>query len=186
MIGKSTASIMLASKLLYPCISTDDIGNILQTVSDISPMKGQNYLDYYAYSEKQQLIDDIIEYHRQHIPAIYSLIDIHSTWSTPLVMEGWALYPEQMAKIRNDNVFSVWLIADDGLLKKRLNMNKEFYQNAKEPEKVIENYLYRSEWHNQNLVEQCKARNYNHIIVKEETTTEQVVDTIWGMLNRAP
>jgi len=51
MVGKSTAAVALASKLRVPCLSTDDIGEILQTVSAIDPMKGQQYLDYYANTE---------------------------------------------------------------------------------------------------------------------------------------
>ena len=181
-IGKSTASITLASKLQYPCISTDDIGSILQTVTDINPMKGKNYLDYYADSEKEQLIDDIVEYHKWHEKAIHTLIDVHSTWSTPLVMEGWALYPSKHAMISNDNVFSVWLIAEEGLLKERLLKDNGFYQNAKNPEKVLENYLYRSEWYNQKVWEECREGSYNHIIVKNETTREEIVETILAMI----
>jgi len=182
MIGKSTASITLASKLQYPCIPTDDIGNILQTISDINPMKGKNYLDYYANTEKEQLISDIVEYHKVHEKAIQALIGIHSTWSSPLVMEGWALYPNKHAKMSNENIFSIWLIADDGLLHERLHKNNEFYQNAKNPEKVLENYLFRSEWYNQKVWEECRKGSYNHIIVKKETTREEIVKTILDMI----
>ncbi|MCL2421463.1 MAG: hypothetical protein FWD03_06350, partial [Defluviitaleaceae bacterium] len=66
--------------------------------------------------------------------------------------------------------------------KKRLLMDKGFYERAEEPEKVIENYLYRSEWHNQLLHEQCKAGNHNHLIVKEDTTTDEIVAAILNML----
>ena len=98
-------------------------------------------------------------------------------------MEGWALYPSQF-KEKNDNVFSVWLIADSNLLKNRIIANRDFYMNAKEPEKVIGNYLYRSEWHNQTILEQCRAGSHNYILVKEESTTEETVSSVLDMLNR--
>ena len=183
MVGKSTAAMALSAKLQYPCISTDDIGEILQTVSDINPMGDQNYLDYYAYNKKEKLIEDINKYHAAHEPAIEKLIDVHSTpWANPLIIEGYALYPTKLKeKNENDNVFSVWLIAEDNLLKSRLIKDVNFYANAKEPQKVIENYLYRSEWHNQTILEQCKSGNRNYIFVNEESTTGEIISSIVDM-----
>ena len=186
MVGKSTVAAATASKLPYSCvsvISTDDIGEILLTVSDIDPMKGQNYLEYYAHSPKKKLIGDITEYHRKLEPAICRLIDIHSTWGNPLIMEGYALYPELMGKINSDNVFSVWLIAGDGLLEKRMKARKSFYQDAKEPEKAIENYLYRSEWHNRKIFEECKAEKQKYITVNEDSAAQDIAAMIMENLS---
>jgi len=90
------------------------------------------------------LIEDIVQYHQKLEPAIRRLIAVHATWGSPLVLEGWALYPNTFEKDMK-NVFAVWLIADENLLRSRLNANKDFYEYAKEPQKVLENYLYRSE-----------------------------------------
>ena len=182
MIGKSTSAISLAAKLLYSCISTDDIGEVLQTISDINPMRDQNYLDYYAYNKKAKLIEDIVEYHKRLEPAISRLIDIHSTWGHPLIIEGWALYPKNY-KVERNNVFSIWLIADSNLLRSRLIMNEGFYSNAKEPEKFTENYLYRSEWHNKTILEQCKTEKQNYLLVKEESTIDEIIFFILSMIN---
>ena len=183
MVGKSTIAVSLAAKLQCQCISTDDIGEALQTTTDIDPMRGQNYLDYYADNGRTKLIEDIIEYHKKLEPAIYRLIDIHSTWGNPLIMEGWALYPNRLKDV-NSNVFSCWLIAGDDLLENRLLMNNDFYINAREPEKVIENYLYRSQWHNKLVLEQCRAENQNHLFVNEKSTTVEIVSSILDMLDR--
>ncbi|MCL1951430.1 MAG: AAA family ATPase [Oscillospiraceae bacterium] len=177
-VGKSTAAALLASKLIRPCLSTDDIGNALQSVLDINPMKGYAYPDYYAMRTKQQLIDDIVAYHKKVEPAIARLVETHSAWGDPLVMEGWALYPEFVRRIENEQVFSVWLIAAPGLLESRVRLNASFAGN----EKVIENYLARSQWHNRTLLEQCRALKRNYIQVGENMTTEEIVGEILGML----
>jgi len=104
-VGKSTAAALLASKLLRPCISTDDIGLALQSVLDINPMKGYPYPDYYAMRTKQELIDDIVAYHKKVEPAIARLVEVHSAWGSPIIMEGWALYPEFVRRIENEQVF---------------------------------------------------------------------------------
>ena len=181
MVGKSSVAVSLAGKLLYHCISTDDIGEALQTVVNINPMRGQNYLDYYAYNKKTDLVEDIIGYHKALEPAIFKLIDIHSTWGNPIIIEGWAIYPSKIKEL-SENVFSVWLIADSNLLKTRIISNKEFYINAKESQRVIDHYLYRSEWHNKLILEQCKVEKKNYILVTEETTTDEIVSSIMEIL----
>jgi len=177
-VGKSTAAALLASKLVRPCISTDDIGEALQSVLDISPMKGFDYPDYYVMRTKQELIEDIITYHRKLEPAIARLVETHSDWGDPLIMEGWALYPELVRGIENGQVFSVWLIAAPGLLEQRVRESCSFGNN----ERVVENYLARSEWHNNLLLEQCRAHNRNYIRVGEGMTPEEIVGEIMKML----
>jgi len=181
-VGKSTVGALLSAKLGFPCLSTDDIGEVLQTVCDINPMRGYEYPEYYARREKQQLIDDIAAYHRKLEPAIARLVEIHSSWGDPLILEGWALYPELVRRLENDQVFSVWLIAQEGLLAQRVRTSTSFYALAKEPEKVIENYLHRSLWHNQKLLAQCKAQNRNYILVGENTAAEETAEKILAML----
>jgi len=173
-VGKSTAAALLASKLLRPCISTDDIGLALQSVLDINPMKGYDYPDYYALKTKQELIDDIIAYHQKLKPAITRLVEEHAAWGDPIIMEGWALYPELVRKIENEQVFSVWLIAEEGLLENRIRSSCAFGGNAK----VIANYLARSQWHNNLLLEQCKTHNRKFIFVEEGMTPEEIVKKI--------
>jgi len=181
-VGKSTAAALLASKLIRPCVSTDDIGEALQSMLDIGPIKGYPYPDYYALRTPQQLVDDIVAYHKKVEPAIARLVEVHSNWGSPLVMEGWALYPEFVCGIENEQVFSVWLIAEPGLFESRMRANSSFLDNAAQPEKVIEGYLYRSEWHNKTLLDQCKAGQRNYIVVEERTTPEEIVDRIMAFV----
>ena len=184
MIGKSTISVLLAARLLYPCISADDIGEILQTVSDINPMKDTFYLDYYANTDKDRLIEDIVAYHKHLETPIRRLIEIHSSWGSPLIIEGWALYPNMIAEIKSDNIFSVWLIAENDLLKQRM-IQSNFYQDANNPEKVIDNYLYRSEWHNKIIWKQCRDANQKFLMIGENTEPDEIVASIYGMINNA-
>ena len=181
-VGKSTAAALLASKLVRPCISTDDIGEALQSVLDIGPMKGYPYPDYYAMRTKQELIDDIIVYHKKVEPAIARLVEVHSRWGSPIIMEGWALYPELVRRIENAQVFSVWLIAEPGLFERRMRRNSAFLDNATEPGKVKEGYLHRSEWHNQTLLGQCRAGQRNAIHVDVSMGPEEIVGSIMELL----
>lgn len=46
MSGKTTLANRIASKYFYNCISTDDVGQVVQTVIDIDLMKGHDYREY--------------------------------------------------------------------------------------------------------------------------------------------
>jgi 2-phosphoglycerate kinase len=178
MCGKSTVSKVLASRLGWAYISTDDIGEIIQTVIDINHIKGQDYSDYYANTDKDKLIADIQEYHSKMKPAILRLIDIHSTWGTPIIIEGWALYPKIMNEIENQSVKSVWLIANKSLFENRFLNNIEFYQLAVNPKTMKENYLYRSLWHNDYILEQCKLKKQSYILVSENMSVDDILKKI--------
>lgn len=178
MTGKSTVAKIIASKLEWPCISTDDIGEVLQTVTDINPMKGQDYTDYYINTDKEKLIEDIIKYHAQIESAIKKLIDIHSTWGNPIIIEGWALYPDILDDLDTEEVKSVWLIANKQLLESRLQSNTSFYKDTENPEKMLENYLYRSLWHNDFLLEQCKLKNQIYILIDGNESPSELAKAI--------
>lgn len=62
MIGKSTVARKISSIYKTQNLSTDDIGEILQTVVDINPMKDMNYLDYYETVDVDIQIKDNVKY----------------------------------------------------------------------------------------------------------------------------
>ena len=78
MIGKSTVAKRIAIEYSLNCISTDDIGEILQTALNIDPMMGRNYLEYYENTNVNSLIEDLKKYHSAMKRAIIRMRDKHS------------------------------------------------------------------------------------------------------------
>lgn len=116
----------------------------------------------------------IKEYHKKIKPAIQRLIEIHSTWGSPIIIEGWAIYPDIMEKIRSDSISAIWLITDESLLRKRLIDNANFYKNAVDPIAMRENYLSRSIWHNNFLLEQCKKKNQKFLLLSGRESLDEL------------
>ncbi len=154
MTGKSTLAMELAAEFKYQCISTDDIGETLQTITSINPMQGIDFRTYYATSSIDKLIKDIQQYHKAMEPAISRLLDIHSSWGNSLIMEGWALYPSHIQQYASNNISAIWLIASHELLETRLLNSPAFLDGI-----AAQNYLYRSMWHNALILKQCKDCN---------------------------
>ncbi len=173
MTGKSTIAMNIASTLKYPCISTDDIGEALQTVVAINPMQKSDFRTYYANTSPDKLIADIQQYHKAMELAINRLIDIHGSWGNSLIMEGWALYPSRIQHLIGENVSAVWLIASDGLLESRLLGKTDFLNGV-----AAQNYLLRSKWHNDLILEQCKTVRASFVFVHGDEPTDLLANKI--------
>ncbi|MBP2658990.1 MAG: uncharacterized protein H6Q69_2022 [Firmicutes bacterium] len=183
MSGKTSLATKLSARYEYNCISTDDIGEIAQTMSDINPMKNMDYHEYYIRKSVKDLCIDAWAYHQKIWPAIRRLVQIHSEWGTPIIIEGWALYPNLVSEFKNQNIKSVWLICDQGVLEDRLIKNREFWQGASNEDVMKARYLQRSIWHNEKLCSHaCKIAN-NYIKVTRNLSEDELLEKAISILN---
>jgi hypothetical protein len=89
-------------------------------------------------------------------PAVQRVIHTHATWGTPIVMEGWSLWPEWVTQLRLPSVYALWFVAQEETLRERLVQAVEFYRGASDEEAMIRHYLARSFWYNARLKEAVK------------------------------
>ena len=184
MSGKTTLATKIASKYLCNCISTDDIAQVIQTVIDVNPMKELDYREYYVRKSIDDLVKDIIEYHEKIWPSIKRLIDIHSTWSNPIIIEGWALYPRLVKELGAKNIKNIWLVCDEKVFVERLIESKEFYLGATDVDLMISNYLKRSIWHNNKIFEEIKEFKEGYIRISVGLTEEELFKRAIELLER--
>lgn len=177
MTGKSTAAAALASARRWPSLSTDDVGEVLQTVLPLDPMRGMNYRTYYASVSADGLREDARRYHAAMEPALRRLVNIHSAWGNSMILEGWALYPARVRPWLGRSVYGVWLIAEEGLLESRLEQREDFLDGA-----AARSYLHRSLWHNGLLLEECRALDLPYLRVREEDTPADVSRRLEALL----
>lgn len=182
LVGKSTAAAYISLKTGHSCISTRDIGAIVEAVSGIDPWGGQNYLHYYTHCAKPRLIEDLCAYHAALLKPITALIELHTQKQTPLIIEGNAMYPKDVSELSCDQANRVWLVADKNVIKQRLLQNKAFFKDAEDKRKVAENFLYRSLWHNKAIFEQCQFFNQPFILVKEDDDYETINNRVAEIL----
>lgn len=183
MSGKSTLASRLSALYGYSHISTDDIGEILQTALDINPMKGFDYREYYTQKSFEELVNEAYEYHKKIFPAIERLISIHSNWSSPIIIEGWALYPDMLKNIANVNIKKIWLICGEKVLQARLARSRPFYSGASDEEAMMSKYLKRSMWHNDKILNECKTTGDKYIHIATEMEIEELLQKSISLLN---
>ena len=83
MLGKTTAARILACRLDYCTISTDDIATAIGAVTRTDP-DPIDYREYYIVNSLEALIQDVNKGHERLWPALRTLcrVPIACTWAT--------------------------------------------------------------------------------------------------------
>lgn len=169
MVGKTTVARIIASRLQYGYISTDDIGTGISAVTDSSShpafhyMGNLDYREYYIVRSKDELILDINNQHEALWPALLRLFENHTTWSSETIIEGWALRPSYISTLSGD-INGVFLLSDDSLIENRVRAS-DFSNGSSDPDTMIQKYIERSLWFNHLLRDQVAQLDLNSISI---------------------
>jgi|GEM_PF-482397 len=180
MVGKTTVARIIACRLRRDCISTDDIGNAIASVTDpvshpaFHYMGDRDYREYYIASTQNELIRDINNQHQALWPALSTLFRNHSTWSTAAVIEGWALRPDYVSQL-SGAIDGLFLLSDEALIEKRIRASS-FSAGASDEETMIQRYLERSLRYNAQLRDQVVHQGLKGISVSSEMQPDEIVD----------
>ena len=184
MIGKSSVARLLASRLTYGCISTDDIGLAIKstTTAETHPrlhaMDGIDYREYYIERSAEEILNDGMATHEEMWPAIEAVIRTHADWSYPVVFEGWAMWPERVVKLQTelDSVEALWLTADDNLLEARVRATERFYAGASDQEAVIQKFVPRNVEYNRLMMTAVEQLGLQSVKVGSHDSIEQITN----------
>jgi 2-phosphoglycerate kinase len=179
MLGKSTAARILACRLGYSTISTDDVGVAVRAVlrSDPRPF---DHREYYIGNSLQTLIQDLNEGHERIWPAARAVIQRHATWDHPLVIEGYALRPATVHTLVGD-VSGVFFLADEALIEKRVRAS-DFSAGASDVELMIERYCERSLWYNTMLREETARLGLKALEIFDGMPPKEIVDACLSLV----
>ena len=190
MSGKTTVAHMLATKLGYGCLSTDDLGEAIRAVTTkdahphLHPMDGYDYREYFVTRSPAALIADISMEHHAMWPAVQSVIRKHATWGEPIVIEGWSLWPERVTQLRLPSVHALWFVANEETLHERMVKAVEFYGGASDEEAMMRHYLARSFWYNARLKEAVKKFALTSIALPLRAPVHEIVEMCLDQLRR--
>ena len=182
MVGKSTLARSMAMRLGFVCVSTDDIGLAIRSVTTpkthprMHSMGTEDYREYYITRSVNDLIADAMRTHEEIAAAIEAIVKAHAEWGDPLIIEGWALWPERVAAIGYDNVAAIWLTADEGFLESQTRAASGFYRGASVEESMIQNFLARNVRYNELLMSAVNNLGLETVRVVEETSLDDLTE----------
>ena len=188
MVGKSSVARILASRLQYECVSTDDVGAAISAITDAAThpefhyMGTQDYRDYYASTDMQKLIRDIDRQHAALWPALRALFQNHMSWGAPIIIEGWALRPDYVSELSGD-IAGVFLIANDALLERRIR-SSDFSAGANDREAMLRQYLERSKLYNAEIQSQVPQLALAAVHVSEDMSSSEIAQECIHILEK--
>lgn len=176
--GKTTVSRLIASRLNYACLSTDDLLKAITSVTtpkshpNFHFMAGWETQEYYVHHPADTLILHTIERFKIFRKAIEAVVKSHVSREEPIVIEGFGLWPEELKNLNLPDVGMVWLVADETLLDKRTRNIKPLYEGASDEERMIQNYVGRSVWYNSKVIEAVGRLDIPSVKVSDELSVE--------------
>jgi 8-oxo-dGTP pyrophosphatase MutT (NUDIX family) len=181
MLGKTTAARILACRLGYSSISTDDIGVAIGAVTKRDRPE-IDYREYYIANSVPALIQEINAGHELKWPAIRAVIQRHEAWDYPLVIEGYALRPSYVHSLTGD-VSGVFMLADEALIEKRVR-SSDFSEGASDAQTMIERYCGRSLWYNAMLRKEVARLGLKALEISDGMRPDEIVDQCLNLLSR--
>ena len=176
--GKTTVARLVASRLNYSCLATDDLLKAITAVTTPAShpmfhlMAGWTTQEYYVNHTVDELVTHNMERLKVFRSAIEGVIKSHITKEDPVVIEGFGLWPEYIKQLNLPDIGMVWLVADENLLDKRTRAMKPFYQGASDEEKIIQNYVGRSVWYNSQLIKAVSKFGIPSVTVSDNLSAE--------------
>jgi 2-phosphoglycerate kinase len=181
MLGKTTAARILACRLGYSMLSTDDVGVAIGAVTE-RQRPSIDYREYYIVNSVQALVQDLNEGHECLWPALRAIIQNHAAWGHPLVIEGYALRPAYVHGLSGD-VSGVFLLADKALIEKRVRAS-DFSEGASDAQTMIGRYCERSFWYNAMLKDEVARLGLNALEISDGMSPDEIVDGCQSLLSR--
>lgn len=154
--GKSTLAAALGAEPGWTDISTDSLarhpGRPWRVGErEVKPHVAAHYRDLSV----DELITDVLCHYKTMWPDIETLITSHTLdKSKPrLVLEGSALWPEQVATLESTGVNALWLTASDDLFVARIKADSGFGHASSEERVLIEKFLARTLRYNNEMMQ---------------------------------
>ena len=186
--GKTTVSRLIASRLNYGCLSTDDLLKAITSITTPKShpsfhfMAGFTTQEYYVSHTVDELISHNTERHKTFHLAIERVIKSHLEKGDPIVIEGFGLWLEDIKNLNLPDIGMVWLVADEALLDKRTRDIKPLYEGASDEERMIKNYVGRSICYNSKVIEDVGRLGIPSIKVSDDISAEALSVTLLNIL----
>lgn len=176
-IGKSTLAAHLAERLGWEQVSTDSLarhpGRPWRPKSAPVPPP---VADHYLGLGHEELLASVLNHYRDMWPGIERLVHKRVQESSPLVLEGSALLPENVASLRLSTVSAIWLTGGDSLYEARIKRESRYEDADPRGREMISKFLERSLRFNRMLVEHVRRLDLPYIEIEKNVRLTRLAD----------
>lgn len=182
--GKTTLGTALALELGITSLSVDDLVTGVQAVTTPETHPGLHLMwqtphtKYFTESPVEKLVADAQNQHRAAWPIIERVIRRHVNAGSPIVIDGWHIWPEFVAGLTVEGLSAAWIVVDPQVLKARERANLGWLEGSADPERMLHNFLGRSLWFNRFFEEQAKANGMQILYQDGTKSVGELLDLV--------
>lgn len=174
--GKSTLGAALAGRLGWRCVSTDSLarhpGRPWRDAPEVMP---PHVIEYYRDLSLDERMQSVLQhYHAMWEPLVLPLI----TGDEPLVLEGSALLPELVVTILSQDMRAVWLVADEGVVERRIRIESTYDSRDAQGKVLIDSFAERAGAFNRLVAQDVERLGLQKIEIGESPEPDAILDKI--------
>ena len=172
--GKTTLGTALATRLSIRSLSIDDLVTAVQAVTTPATHPGLHLMwktsahQYFTNSTVDELRADASRQHEVAWPFIRKVIEKHLMQASPIVIDGWHLWPSRVAQLPSERIWAGWIVVVPSVLQERESKNAAWFAGSSDAERMVANFLARSLWFNDLMEAQAAAFKMN--ILRQDGT----------------
>ena len=183
-VGKSTTALALATRLGWPCASTDSMarhpGRPWSTATFALP---DHVVAHYRALSPDELTDAQLAHYRNMWPLVARRVEAAlADGAEPLVLEGSGVMPEPVASMGLAGVRAVWLTAPPELIEARIRRESGFDDADIEARALIAKFVRRSQLYDAEVIGQARRLGLPLVEVIADTTREAALEACLAAL----
>ncbi|MFD8810329.1 hypothetical protein ACFV23_02220 [Streptomyces sp. NPDC059627] len=181
-VGKSTVAQAVAEKLRFECLTTDGLarhpGRPWRTPEWEVPA---HVAEHYGSLTVDELITSVLGHYDRLWPRIEELITAHAvegSGRTGLVLEGSALWPVRVARLRVPHTAAVWLTADDAVIRARVHAAGRYEAATDEEQHLMDKFLARTERYQTLMIDALDRLDMDRIDAGDGRSAAALADAV--------
>ncbi len=188
--GKTTLARSVGAKLGFLTTTVDDLVTAARLATDATYQPslhlrgGVGTLLYFTQGPPQRLIDDAVVLSEFMWPILTTMIKRHAADGAPIVMDWWLFDPDRVADITSGAIKSIWLHIDPEVLGQREWNLSAFREGSSNPEQMHTNFMQRSLWRNQLILERATALGLPVLHQPGDRSVEDLTDEALTIVGR--
>ena len=171
-VGKSTVARVLAERLGFGLVSTDQLGRHPgRPWTDPGREVPAHVVEHYQSLTGQQLVNALLDHYDRMWPRIEELITGRS--AAGLVLEGSGVWPASVVQLSTPYT-AVWLSADDDVLAARMQRASRYDELPDDSRQLVDKFLARSLGYQTRMLTLVEQLALNHLDVTAPRSPEHI------------
>jgi 2-phosphoglycerate kinase len=173
-IGKSTVARHIAQRLGWEELSTDRLGRYPGRPWATPPdVVKPHVVEHYLTHDAPALVLGQLEHYRQMWPKVEEAVRAHLLDdSSPLVLEGSGVWPDNVAALGLPAVAAVWLTGSPELIAARIRRESRYEEADEQGRLLIDRFVMRSQGYDIEMRAALQKYGLPLIEVTPDTTVE--------------